>query len=79
MNSELCRVEEAGLAGGSRVYLRTADRATAIRAAVASARPGDAVVIAGKGHEATQTIGSRVAAFDDRVHARAALAAAEAA
>ena len=74
-----CRVEEAGLAEGAQVYARIADRAVAIRAAVAAARPGDAVVIAGKGHEATQTIGAQVTAFDDRVHARAALVAAEAA
>ncbi|MDF1555124.1 MAG: UDP-N-acetylmuramoyl-L-alanyl-D-glutamate--2,6-diaminopimelate ligase [Deferrisomatales bacterium] len=72
-----CRVEEAGLAQGSRVYARIADRAAAIRAAVAAARSGDLVVIAGKGHEATQTIGGRVTAFDDRVHARAALATVE--
>ena len=44
------------------------------RRAVADARPGDVVVIAGKGHETTQTIGDTVRPFDDRVVARAALA-----
>ena len=34
---------------------------------------GDMVLIAGKGHEVTQTIGSRVLPFDDREQARAVL------
>jgi UDP-N-acetylmuramoyl-L-alanyl-D-glutamate--2,6-diaminopimelate ligase len=49
------------------------DRRAAIAAAVAEARPGDLVLIAGKGHETTQTIGSQVLPFDDRVVAREAL------
>jgi len=43
------------------------DRAAAIRLAIAAAGPGDIVVIAGKGHETTQTIGDRVLPFDDVV------------
>ena len=54
---------------------RIADRADAIRAAISGALPGDIVVIAGKGHEDYQIIGSTRTDFDDRVHARAALAA----
>jgi UDP-N-acetylmuramoyl-L-alanyl-D-glutamate--2,6-diaminopimelate ligase len=50
------------------------DRKAAIRAALAWARSGDVVVIAGKGHEAYQIIGSEVLPFDDREVARAALA-----
>lgn len=46
------------------------DRAFAIEAAFRIARPGDVVVVAGKGHEATQTIGDQVLEFDDRVVAR---------
>lgn len=46
------------------------DRRQAIRRAFALAQPGDLVVIAGKGHEATQTIGSTVMPFDDRLVAR---------
>lgn len=42
--------------------------------AVAGARDGDVVLIAGKGHEKTQHIGDRVLAFDDGDVARAALA-----
>ncbi|HEX6852266.1 MAG TPA: UDP-N-acetylmuramoyl-L-alanyl-D-glutamate--2,6-diaminopimelate ligase [Candidatus Polarisedimenticolaceae bacterium] len=52
------------------------DRARAIVAALDWAREGDAVVIAGKGHETTQSFGDRTVPFDDREHAREALAAA---
>jgi UDP-N-acetylmuramoyl-L-alanyl-D-glutamate--2,6-diaminopimelate ligase len=50
------------------------DRKAAIRSALAWARAGDVVVIAGKGHETYQIIGSAVLPFDDREVARAALA-----
>ncbi|MEY2808152.1 MAG: hypothetical protein RIR65_2569, partial [Planctomycetota bacterium] len=42
------------------------DRRRAIATALAEARDGDLVLIAGKGHETTQTIGSTAHAFDDR-------------
>jgi UDP-N-acetylmuramoyl-L-alanyl-D-glutamate--2,6-diaminopimelate ligase len=50
------------------------DRARAIAVALGEAGAGDAVLIAGKGHETTQTRGGRVEAFDDREVARLALA-----
>jgi UDP-N-acetylmuramoyl-L-alanyl-D-glutamate--2,6-diaminopimelate ligase len=50
------------------------DRRTAIGAALQIARAGDVVLIAGKGHETTQTIGDRVVPFDDRDVARELLA-----
>ncbi|SRR5579871_1176664 len=42
------------------------DRAAAIARAVREARSGDLVLIAGKGHETTQTIGRESIPFDDR-------------
>ncbi len=50
------------------------DRAKAIALATTKARAGDIVVIAGKGHEKTQTIGRQVLPFDDVAVARQALA-----
>jgi UDP-N-acetylmuramoyl-L-alanyl-D-glutamate--2,6-diaminopimelate ligase len=47
-----------------------ADRRAAIGRALDEARHGDVVVIAGKGHETTQTIGTTAHPFDDRVVAR---------
>ena len=49
------------------------DRAKAIALAMTKARAGDIVVIAGKGHEKTQTIGKQVLPFDDVAVARQAL------
>jgi UDP-N-acetylmuramoyl-L-alanyl-D-glutamate--2,6-diaminopimelate ligase len=50
------------------------DRERAIRRAVLDAAPGDVVVIAGKGHEATQTIGATERPFSDAAVARRASA-----
>ena len=49
------------------------DRSFAIETALRIARPGDVVIVAGKGHETTQTIGDQVIDFDDRVVARSVL------
>ncbi len=49
------------------------DRATAIRTAILEAKPGDGVLIAGKGHEDYQILGTEKIHFDDREQAREAL------
>ncbi len=49
------------------------DRATAIRTAILQAQPGDGVLIAGKGHEDYQILGTEKIHFDDREQARDAL------
>ncbi len=54
-------------------YVVEPDRRKAIRLAVAVSRPGDVVLIAGKGHETYQIIGSGTIPFDDRAEARQAL------
>ena len=50
------------------------DRRRAIERAILEAQPGDVVLLAGKGHEPYQILGSRTIAFDDRDEARRALA-----
>ncbi len=49
------------------------DRRAAIRAAIAMAQDGDVVVLAGKGHESGQIVGSTVLPFDDAEEARLAV------
>jgi UDP-N-acetylmuramoyl-L-alanyl-D-glutamate--2,6-diaminopimelate ligase len=69
----ILREIEAGVSGAANV--RTIpDRAEAIAAAIDAAAPRDALLIAGKGHETYQILGSRTLPFDDREVARAALA-----
>jgi UDP-N-acetylmuramoyl-L-alanyl-D-glutamate--2,6-diaminopimelate ligase len=49
------------------------DRAKAIALAVGTAREGDIILIAGKGHEDYQIIGNEKRSFDDRLEAEAAI------
>jgi len=58
------------VAGAGARCARQADRRAAIAAALGWARAGDTVVIAGKGHETYQIVGSDVLDFDDRAVAR---------
>jgi UDP-N-acetylmuramoyl-L-alanyl-D-glutamate--2,6-diaminopimelate ligase len=74
-------VEQAGLAripataarAGERGYLAVPDRREAIALAIAAARPGDTVLVAGKGHEDYQIVGAERRHLDDREEARRAL------
>ncbi|MBI2370333.1 MAG: UDP-N-acetylmuramoyl-L-alanyl-D-glutamate--2,6-diaminopimelate ligase [Deltaproteobacteria bacterium] len=59
--------------GAERGYTTLVDRRQAIRLAIALARPKDAVVLAGKGHEDYQILGTQKHPFDDREEARRAL------
>ncbi len=51
-------------------FFEIEDRYEAIRYALYTAQKGDTVLIAGRGHEKTQTIGKQVISFDDREVAR---------
>ncbi|HBV85949.1 MAG TPA: UDP-N-acetylmuramoyl-L-alanyl-D-glutamate--2,6-diaminopimelate ligase [Desulfosporosinus sp.] len=54
-------------------YIALADRREAIEMACQQAKPGDTILIAGKGHETYQIFGTEVHPFDDREVAREAL------
>ena len=54
-------------------YITEPDREQAIRRAINEAGPGDAVLLAGKGHETYQVLRDRTIPFDDRAVARTIL------
>jgi UDP-N-acetylmuramoyl-L-alanyl-D-glutamate--2,6-diaminopimelate ligase len=64
---------EEGIQKTGKPYRKIADRTEAIHEAIAEARGGDLVLIAGKGHEDYQIIGRETFHFDDKEVARAAL------
>jgi len=68
------RCEPEKLVIMARGYCCVLDRREAIRVAIGSAQNGDTVLLAGKGHETYQTIGSERVHFDDREEARAIVA-----
>jgi UDP-N-acetylmuramoyl-L-alanyl-D-glutamate--2,6-diaminopimelate ligase len=70
----IAEIEPGAIEGGG-AYAIEPDRRAAIAMALAEASPGDAVVIAGKGHETLQEFADRTIGFDDRVVAREALRA----
>jgi UDP-N-acetylmuramoyl-L-alanyl-D-glutamate--2,6-diaminopimelate ligase len=64
----------SAILGAARAAKDIGDRAEAIRAAIAGLEPGDALLIAGKGHETGQIIGDRVLPFSDHDAVAAVLA-----
>jgi UDP-N-acetylmuramoyl-L-alanyl-D-glutamate--2,6-diaminopimelate ligase len=71
----IAEAARAGVAStGKTDYAVELDRAKAIERGVLLAEAGEVVLIAGKGHEDYQIIGTEKRPFDDRVEARSALA-----
>lgn len=69
----LAELERSAVGAAARGYVIELDRARAIELAIAAAKPGDTVVVCGKGHEDYQIIGTERLPFDDRREARGAL------
>jgi UDP-N-acetylmuramoyl-L-alanyl-D-glutamate--2,6-diaminopimelate ligase len=57
----------------TRGYVTITERRHAIREAIGAARPGDTVLLAGRGHEPYQTVGTDKLPLDDRDEARVAI------
>lgn len=70
------RLSDRDLVHAAHGYAVIEDRRAAIQSAIAAARAGDTVLLAGKGHEPYQIVGKIKHAFDDRIEASAAIAAA---
>ena len=63
----------ASIADARSRYVLEPDRRAALSRIIHWARPGDGIVVAGKGHEATQTLADGAVPFDDRIELRQAL------
>lgn len=71
----IARAVAEGVRSGAGEPVVELDRRAAIARGIGDARPGDVVVIAGKGHERGQEIDGAVVPFDDREVARSVLGA----
>jgi UDP-N-acetylmuramoyl-L-alanyl-D-glutamate--2,6-diaminopimelate ligase len=67
------RAEELAQGFQEKGYAAIESRRAAVRAAILAAQPGDIVLLAGKGHEDYQILGTEKFHFDDREEAAAAL------
>jgi UDP-N-acetylmuramoyl-L-alanyl-D-glutamate--2,6-diaminopimelate ligase len=72
--SENPRAIRAAILSAARGASDIGDRTAAIRAAIDALEPGDALLIAGKGHETGQIVGDRVLPFSDHDAVASALA-----
>jgi UDP-N-acetylmuramoyl-L-alanyl-D-glutamate--2,6-diaminopimelate ligase len=72
--SENPQAIRAAILGAAKGATEIGDRAEAIRNAIAALQPGDALLIAGKGHETGQIVGDRVLPFSDHDAVESALA-----
>jgi UDP-N-acetylmuramoyl-L-alanyl-D-glutamate--2,6-diaminopimelate ligase len=72
--SESPEAIRAVILGAAKGASEIGDRAEAIRTAIAALQPGDALLIAGKGHETGQIVGDRILPFSDHDAVAAALA-----
>jgi UDP-N-acetylmuramoyl-L-alanyl-D-glutamate--2,6-diaminopimelate ligase len=59
-------IDEIERGMGGRPHLRIPDRLKAIHTALGEGRPGDTILLAGKGHETYQVIGTTKIDFDER-------------
>ncbi len=78
LSAILDQMEAAAIAAGARPdehYSIEPDRGQAIALALSMARPGDTVILCGKGHEQSMCFGTVERPWDDRIAARQALAA----
>jgi UDP-N-acetylmuramoyl-L-alanyl-D-glutamate--2,6-diaminopimelate ligase len=69
----VAQIEEGFRSVKTRDYAIELDRKRAINEIISLAKPGDTVLLAGKGHETYQEFENTVVPFDDRVYAREAL------
>lgn len=69
-----CRLVPEAIDRGAVGYVVEPDRARAIALAVTALGPGDVLLVAGKGHEPYQIIGTEKRPFDDRETVRRVLA-----
>jgi UDP-N-acetylmuramoyl-L-alanyl-D-glutamate--2,6-diaminopimelate ligase len=65
-NDILTDMEQGLTSAAKRKYIKIVDRREAIKAAISFAKPGDIVLIAGKGHEKYQEIKGIKTHFDDK-------------
>ncbi|KSV76886.1 UDP-N-acetylmuramoylalanyl-D-glutamate--2,6-diaminopimelate ligase [Sinorhizobium sp. Sb3] len=71
--SEIPEVIRAEIMTAAKGAIEIGDRAQAIRTAVGMLKTGDTLIVAGKGHEEGQTIGSVTLPFSDHAEVRKAL------